>query len=213
MSKKKKYYVVWNGKRKGIYTSWDTCKKQIDGFYGAKYKSFKTKELAEKAYKGNWEDYIGKDVFETTLSKEQLKKIGKPIQNSIASDGACNHKGDAEYQGVYTDTKTLLFKQGPFKEGSNNLMEFLGLVHGLAWLKKNKLEIPIYCDSRIAIGWVWKKKIKTTIKKTKNNKDIFDLVDRGIIWLEKNPEMISNKYILKWETKAWGEIPADFGRK
>ncbi len=32
-------------------------------------------------------------------------------------------------------------------------------------------------------------------------------------WLEKNPEMISNRTILKWETKAWGEIPADFGRK
>jgi ribonuclease HI len=210
---KKKFYVVWEGKKRGIYTSWNNCKKQIDGYVGAKYKSFKTEELAKKAFQGNYEDYIGKDIHETTLSKEELAKIGKPITNSIAVDGACDHKGNAEYQGVYTDTKTLLFKQGPFKGGSNNLMEFLALVHGLAWLKKNKLELPLYSDSRTAIGWVWKKNIKTTIKKTKENKEIFDLVDRGIAWLKKNPEMISNKYILKWETKAWGEIPADFGRK
>jgi len=210
---KKKFYVVWEGKQRGIYTSWNNCKKQIDGFIGAKYKSFKTEELAKKAFQGNYFDFIGKDIHETTLSKEELTKIGKPITNSIAVDGACNHKGDAEYQGVYTDTKTLLFKQGPFKGGSNNLMEFLALIHGLAWLKKNKLDLPLYSDSRTAIGWVWKKAIKTTIKKTKENKEIFDLVDRGIDWLKKNPEMISNKYILKWETKAWGEIPADFGRK
>ena len=213
MAKKKKYYVVWEGKKRGVYTSWDTCKKQIEGFVGAKYKSFKTEELAKKAFKGNWEDFIGKDIFETTLSKEDLKKIGKPISNSIAVDGACDNKGVAEYQGVFTDTKTLLFKQGPFQGGSNNLMEFLALVHGLAWLKKEKMTLPLYSDSRTAIGWVWKKKIKTTIKKTKKNKEIFDLVDRAILWLEKNPEMISNKFILKWETKAWGEIPADFGRK
>jgi len=211
--KKNKFYVVWEGKKRGIYTSWDKCKKQIDGYIGAKYKSFKTKDLAEKAFKGNYNDFIGKDIYETTLSKEELKKIGKPIINSIAVDGACDNKGNSEYQGVYTDTKTLLFKQGVFKGGSNNLMEFLALVHGLAWLKKNKLELPLYSDSRTAIGWVWKKAIKTTIKKTKENKPIFDLVDRGIIWLNNNPEMISNKYILKWETKAWGEIPADFGRK
>lgn len=211
--KKKKYYVVWEGKKRGIYTSWNTCKKQIEGFTDAKYKSFLTEELAKKAFKGNYYDYIGKELIETTLSKEQLAIIGKPILNSIASDGACDNKGNAEYQGVYTDTKTLLFKQGPFKEGSNNLMEFLGLVHGLAWLKKNKLNIPIYCDSKTAIGWVWKKKIKTTIKQTENNKEIFDLIKRAIKWLEENPEMITNKYILKWETKAWGEIPADFGRK
>ena len=210
---KKKFYVVWEGKKRGIFSSWNDCKKQIDGFTGAKFKSFKTAALAKKAFNSNYEDYIGKTIFETTLSKAALVKIGKPILNSIAVDGACNNKGDAEYQGVYTDTKTLLFKQGPFKGGSNNLMEFLALVHGLAWIKKNKLELPIYSDSKTAIGWVWKKAIKTTIKKTQENKAIFDLVDRGIVWLKNNPEMISNKYILKWETKAWGEIPADFGRK
>ena len=207
---KKKFYVVWEGKKKGIYTSWNDCKKQIDGFVGAKYKSFALKENAEKAFKGNYTDYIGKKDKEITLSKEELLRIGKPILNSISVDGACNNKGDAEYQGVYTDTQTELFKQGPFKGGSNNLMEFLALVHGLAYCKQHKLDLPIYSDSRTAISWVKCKAIKTTIKKTATNKKVFSLIDRAIFWLKNNT--YSNK-ILKWETKAWGEIPADFGRK
>jgi len=211
MAKKKKYYVVWEGNKKGIYTSWDACKKQIEGYTGAKYKSFKTKELAEKAFKnGDWENYIGKDIFETKLTKEELKKIGKPILKSIAVDGACDNKGNAEYQGVFVDTKTLLFHQGPFKGGSNNIMEFLALVHGLAYCKQHKLDLPIYSDSKIAINWVKKKQINTSIRPNKDNRYLFELIQRALKWLKTNT--YKNK-ILKWETKAWGEIPADFGRK
>lgn len=211
MSKKKqKYYVVWQGHKNGIFNSWDACKNQITNYKGAKYKSFKDKETAEKAYKGNYEDYIGKTVFETELSKKELEKIGKPILNSIAVDGACDNKGNAEYQGVYTDTKTLLFHQGPFKGGSNNIMEFLALVHGLAYCKQHKLDLPIYSDSKIAINWVKKKQINTSIRPNKDNAYLFELIQRALKWLKSNT--YKNK-ILKWETKAWGEIPADFGRK
>ena len=210
MAKKKKYYVVWEGHNKGVYTSWDACKKQINDFKGAKYKSFKTKEMAEKAFRGNYTDYIGKNIVESDLSKAELAKIGQPILNSIAVDGACDNKGNAEYQGVYVDTKTLLFHQGPFKGGSNNIMEFLALVHGLAYCKQHKLDLPIYSDSRIAINWVKKKYINTSIRPNKDNKYLFELIQRALKWLKSNT--YKNK-ILKWETKAWGEIPADFGRK
>ncbi len=210
---KKKYYVVWEGKKRGVFSNWSVCQKQIKGFVGAKYKSFLTKEMAEKAFTGNYNEYIGKTIVATTLTKEELKKIGKPITKSIAVDGACNNKGVSEYQGVFTDAKTMLFKQGPFQGGSNNLMEFLALVHGLAYCKQHKINLPIYSDSKTAISWVWRKKIKTTIERTSQNKEIFTLVDRAINWLQKNPKTVTHDKILKWETKAWGEIPADFGRK
>jgi len=210
---KRKFYVIWNGHQTGVFSSWNVCKKHITNFTGAQYKSFISKIDAERAFKANYADYVGKDTKKVKLSVAELKRIGRPILNSISVDGACNNKGLSEYQGVYTDTKTKLFKLGPFKEGSNNLMEFLALVHGLAYLKKNKLDLFIYSDSRTAISWVWRKKIKTTIKRTSENKKIFELVDRAIDWLQKNPEMVTHTNISKWETKAWGEIPADFGRK
>ncbi len=207
---KKKFYVVWEGNNTGIYNTWKECQQQIEGYKGAKYKSFKTEKNAKEAFKNNYEDYIGKNIFETELTKEQLKQIGNPILNSIAVDGACNNKGVSEYKGVYTDTETQLFLQGPYKGGSNNIVEFLALVHALAYCKKHKLNLPIYSDSRIAINWVQKKYFNTSIKKTKDNKKVFELMDRALHWLKTSS--YKNK-ILKWQTKAWGEIPADFGRK
>ena len=115
-----------------------------------------------------------------------------------------------EYQGVDTSTKKVLFKQGPFEEGTNNIGEFLALVHGLAYLKQHKSELILYSDSKIAINWVKQKQCKTKLEESPKNKVIFDLVRRAILWLNNNEYKTT---IVKWETKAWGEIPADYGRK
>ena len=210
--KKKKYYTVWKGHHTGVFESWNDCKAQIKNFDGAQYKSFETFEAAKSALKGNYFDYVGKNKgFKSELSPEQLKKIGQPNYNSISVDAASSgNPGKMEYRGVDTKTKKQLFIQGPFEEGTNNIGEFLALVHGLAFLKKNKSDRIIYTDSRTAISWVKKKNCNTKLERNDKNKPVFDLVDRAVEWLKKNTY---NTVIVKWETKAWGEIPADFGRK
>lgn len=209
--KKSKFYVVWEGREKGIFETWDECYTQIFEFPKAVYKSFKTRQLAEQAFRSSSKEFIGKDIFETELSAEQLKLIGSPIQESISVDGAWNTtSGVVEYQGVYTKTGEALFKMGPFNDGTNNIVEFLGIVHALAYCKQNNLNLPIYSDSRNAIGWVRDKEARTNHGRNNNNKKLFNLIDRAIKWLKEND--FKNK-ILKWETKAWGENPADFGRK
>ena len=210
--KKKKYYTVWKGHKTGVFESWDDCKALIKDFQGAQYKSFATFEAAKKALKGNYKDYIGKAKrFNSELSEAQLKKIGQPNYNSIAVDAASSgNPGKMEYRGVDTKTKKQLFIQGPFEEGTNNIGEFLALVHGLAYLKQRNSNRIIYTDSRTALSWVRKKKCNTKLKPSEKNKDIFELVDRAEKWLTTNNYTTT---IVKWETKAWGEIPADFGRK
>jgi ribonuclease HI len=211
MAKKKKYYVVWEGRRKGIFENWDDCKKQVDKFEGAKYKSFETRYAAEQALKGHSTAYIGSSNVKPAQSSAQLKTFGNPISDSISVDGAWNTAtGMSEYQGVHTATKKKLFHKGPFEEGTNNTMEFLALVHALAYCQKHNLDQPVYSDSRTAISWVKNKNARTKLKRTKKNEPIFDLLLRAIEWLHSNT--YKNK-ILKWETKAWGENPADFGRK
>lgn len=211
MSKKAKFYVVWHGKRPGIYKTWKDCKAQIDGQKGAQYKSFGTFEEAKKAYNSNYEFYKGKKKGETTLSAELLLKIGQPNYHSISVDAASSgNPGIMEYQGVDTKTQKKLFKQGPFAQGTNNIGEFLALVHGLAYLKERKSDRVIYTDSRTAMSWVRKKTCNTKLPETPKNKAVFDLIRRAIDWLKNNTY---NTPIVKWETKAWGEIPADFGRK
>ncbi|MGB1284778.1 MAG: viroplasmin family protein [Polaribacter sp.] len=210
--KKKKYYTVWKGHHTGVFDSWDDCKAQIKDYQGAQYKSFATFDAAKKALNGNYKDYIGsKKKFKNELSSDQLKKIGKPNYNSIAVDAASSgNPGIMEYRGVETKSKKQLFIQGPFAEGTNNIGEFLALVHGLAFLKKKNSDVILYTDSKIAMSWVKKKVCNTKLKRTDKNKTLFELVDRAIEWLKNNTY---KTVIVKWETKAWGEIPADFGRK
>lgn len=208
---KSKYYVVWKGRQTGIFESWEECNVQIFGFKDAVYKSFKTKKLAEDAFKSPSKDFIGKDFFETELTKEQLILLGDPIQDSIAVDGAWNTTtGVVEYQGIHIKTKTVFFKMGPYDDGTINIVEFLGIVHALAYCKQKKLTVPIYSDSRNAIGWVRDKEARTLHERSEKNTKLFELIDRAIKWLNENE--FENK-ILKWETRAWGENPADFGRK
>ena len=208
----KKYYVIWEGKKKGVFTSWNVCKKNIDGYPGAKYKSFADKAMAEKAFLGTYEEYKGVSTKKKELSAEEKKAYGKPILNTIAVDAACSgNPGKMEYRGVATSTGTQLFIKGPYISGTNNIGEFLALVHGLAWLQQKKQPtLPIYSDSRIAISWVKQRKCKTKLPLNKDTEILFDLIKRAELWLKNNP---FQNQILKWETKAWGEIPADFGRK
>ena len=208
---KQKYYVVWEGTEPGVYDKWEKCKKQIEGYEGAIYKSFLTKEMAEYAFERSPKEFIGKDIKESALSKEQLAVIGKPLVDSICVDGACSgNPGVAEYRGVDTQTGAEFFRQGPYDDGTNNVMEFLGIVHALAFCKQRNLDLPIYSDSKNAITWVKYKNPRTKLKPTSKNQKIFELIDRAVKWLHENN--YKNK-ILKWETKAWGENPADFGRK
>ncbi|MEM7485656.1 MAG: ribonuclease H family protein [Bacteroidota bacterium] len=211
MANKAKFYVVWKGKRPGIYEKWADCKAQIEGFKGAQYKSFQDFAAAKKAFNSNYLEYKGKSKAKKELSAEDLLKIGEPNYDSISVDAASSgNPGKMEYQGVDTKSKKMLFRQGPFEQGTNNIGEFLALVHGLAFLKNNKSSRILYSDSRIAIGWVRKKKCGTKLKKNTKNKVVFELIERAEKWLRENRY---NTPIVKWETKAWGEIPADFGRK
>jgi ribonuclease HI len=211
MAKKRKIYVVWQGKTSGIYKTWNECKEQVDGV-SAKYMGFETLAEAELAFKNGHEEYWGQKSKKKELSAEEIAKYGKPIGQSIAVDAAFSGRTKMlEYQGVFVETNTKIFLFGPVQGGTNNIGEFLALVHVLAYQKQNKINYPIYSDSRTAMSWVRQKRCKTELKKEQKNVKIFDLVARAEKWLREND--YSQYKILKWNTKIWGEIPADFGRK
>ncbi len=206
---KQKFYVVWRGRKPGIYKTWDECRAQILGFKDAVYKSFPTKIEAEEAYRESARNHVGKSSSEPTPAHP--RQYGNPVWDSICVDAACDTTtGLMEYQGMYLKTKKMLFHQGPYKNGTNNIGEFLAVVHALSYCAKHKLNIPVYSDSRTALVWVGNKKAKTKLVKTSGNNILFELIERAEKWLKNN--QYPNK-ILKWETDAWGENPADFGRK
>lgn len=207
--KKQKYYVVWQGHHPGIYSSWEACKAQVDNFPDARYKSYESRAEAEAAYSQGPEK--NRKAFAPKAMKP-TQRSGGIIKESISVDAACSgNPGLMEYRGVWTADRSEIFHYGPAKDGTNNIGEFLALVHALALLhKKNDSSTPIYSDSKTAIAWVKKKKANTQLKLTKHNAELFEMIRRAEKWLKENTW---KNPIHKWETEHWGEIPADFGRK
>ncbi len=201
---------MWVGHNPGVYDTWDACQEQIKGFSSAVYKSFSGREEAEKAYKGASSEYIGK---EEKKGRERMLSDSKhqPVIPSISVDAACSgNPGRLEYRGVETASGSELFREGPYIKGTQNIGEFLAIVHGLAYLKKNKLILPLYSDSLTAMKWVRDKRINTRLNRDPQTEKLFQVVDRALTWLKENAGVTS---VLKWDTSSWGEIPADFGRK
>ena len=115
-----------------------------------------------------------------------------------------------EYRGVDVASGAELFRFGPIDDGTNNVGEFLALVHALALCKQQGWTMPIYSDSRTAQAWVRNRHAKTSLAKTPRNAKLHQLIARAEAWLNNNT--YPNR-IIKWKTEEWGEIPADFGRK
>ena len=214
--KKPKFYVVWQGREPGVYSSWDACQKQISGFSGAKYKSFDTMAKAKVAFQQDADEHWGKGdgapkkATTPVVDFQELSGLGVNM-SAWCVDAACKgNPGQLEYQGIDLATGTNMFHMGPYPEGTVNIGEFLAIVHALALLHEKEPDTPIYSDSKIGITWIRQGKCKTKLPPSADSQRVFNLVARAEKWLAShswtNP-------ILKWETSRWGENPADFGRK
>lgn len=231
---KQKFYVVWDGAEDGVFTSWDACKEAVSGYSNARYKAFKTEEEAEEAFAMGWEAFVekekrdeqaaseasatsrvaGTESVDTSSGSRRPVPVTLPegaINDAIAVDAACSgNPGAMEYRGVYLKTGKEIFHYGPV-HGTNNIGEFLAIVHGLALLKQKGLNtMPVYSDSVNAQLWVRRKKCKTTLQRNEKTEALYQMIERAELWLANNT--YANP-IIKWPTEEWGEIPADFGRK
>ena len=207
MTQKAKFYVVWKGRKTGVFSSWEECAAQVQGFTGAQYKSFTSRSAAEQALRGKNVIHREKPVS----SAERLFSPPPPVAESYCVDAACSgNPGPLEYRGVDLRNGKEIFRQGPYQHGTNNVGEFLAIVHALRSLEKQHRTLTVYSDSSTAIGWVKKKNCNTTLVADKQNAPLFKLIDQAEDWLAEHS--IASP-ILKWDTKTWGEIPADFNRK
>lgn len=219
---KPKYYVVWEGKKPGVYSTWAKCKAQTDQYAGAKYKSYESREAAEAAFRAGWKGNWGSSAGGAGSASKLKSKSGSSRSagmetseevdyDSISVDvGTRGNPGPVEYKGVDTRTGEVLFSVGPISKGTNNLGEFLAIVHALAYLQKQGSSKTVYTDSVNAMKWLKQKKVATTLPRDNSTEEIWLMIDRAEQWLRTHT--YSNK-VLKWQTKQWGEIKADYGRK
>lgn len=212
---KRKFYVVWVGHSPGIYDSWEECKAQTDGFPGAKYRAFDSQLAATNAYRGDPEEAAAmlRTIAKHSPKVTNYEAIPDIILDSIAVDGACaKNPGPMEYRGVDVQTGAELFHFGPADDGTNNVAEYLALVHALALFdRQGNTHTAIYSDSRTALSWLRNRGHKSKLAPTPRNSRLFELLRRADAWVQSHPHYPNR--VLKWDTERWGEIPADFGRK
>ncbi len=214
-SSKRKYYVVWEGRAPGIYDSWEECQEQINGFPGAKYRSFSNQDEATRAFRGRPEEHM---AFLRKLGEQHRRAAVDYTQipgirlDAVAVDGACSkNPGPMEYRGVRVADGVEIFHVGPLQGGTNNIGEYLALIHICALFdKRGDRTTPIYSDSRTALSWLKRGHSNTKITPTEENAELLRILARADAWLATHRPV---NPILKWDTEAWGEIPADFGRK
>jgi len=219
---KPKFYVVWRGREPGVYATWEQCQSQVKGFAGAAFKSFPSFEEAKTAFAGEAPVYKKAGRKKAKSSADTLQNPPEDRHDTVlplpkevtadawAVDAACSgNPGQMEYRGVDLATGAEMFHFGPML-GTNNIGEFLAIVHALAVFRKQGISKTIYSDSRIAMGWVRKGKCKTTLVRNAKTSRLYEIIARAETWLASNSVSVP---LLKWRTEDWGEIPADFGRK
>ena len=201
-----RYYVVWRGRKAGIYASWPECEAQVKGFAQAQYKAFGSRQEAERALRNSFEQYRGRPAS----AQKWLFAPDPPVLPSLCVDAACDGSpGRLEYRGVETKTGRQLFHAGPFADGTNNVGEFLAIALAFEWLATHKLDWPVYSDSVNAIAWIQAGRCRTKLRRSSSNRVLFESIARA------EEALLSQRTcrVLKWDTQAWGENPADFGRK
>ena len=209
--KKPKWYVVWSGRKPGVYSNWTEASEHVTGVAGAQFKSFTSEAEARAAFAGQYAEYAGTNTTAGKKSMAELADLGV-VLDSIAVDAACaGVPGPMEYRGVHVETGAEIFHMGPYEDATNNIGEFLGLVHAIAFLhQRGKHEMPVYSDSETALSWLRAGTCRTKQPRSARNAAVFELIARAGKWLAEHE--FTNP-VLKWETDKWGEIPADYGRK
>lgn len=217
----KKLYVVINGYEPGVYSTWEECKKNVNGFSSPLYKSFKESDL--KSENIDEKDIEFLNFYNKCNKKDQsiktpVKKIVdlQIIEDSICVDGACSgNPGLGEFRCVDVKSGEVIFSSSEYENTTNNLMEFFALCEAVKYtlsLAPDKRR-PIYSDSITAMAWVRDRVCKTSLRPMKGNYDSYSSIKFWDKWLKENDLKIKDCNILKWDTKKWGEIPADFNRK
>ncbi len=217
----RRYYVVWKGRQPGVYDNLDDAMEQVDNFPGALFKSYPTAAEAADAYRREELKNDKADLGSLLLNSARMNMPapGKPDYmqfpeidlNGWAVDASCQgNPGRMEYRGVELMTGREIFRVGPFEKSTNNIGEFLAIVHAISLMQKKGETHTIYSDSVTGMAWVRDRKIKTKLERTAANENSFKMMERALSWLNSHS---FRPRILKWQTEIWGEIPADFGRK
>lgn len=166
---KKKIYAVRKGKTTGIFYSWDECSASVNGYPGAEYKSFTTKEEAN-SYLGN--------SFAVQIEEEKKDQKNTALDGTESTLTAYVDGSFDPSIGKYAFGCILLTPEGEIIRESGNGQdpeslairnvagEMLGAMYAVQWAVNHGYpSLTIYYDYEGIAKWAkgdWKAKNKRT---------------------------------------------------
>ena len=181
----KTFYAVHKGKVPGVYSTWNECKSQVDGFSGAKYKKFGSIEEAK----------VFLEFGDSPPVKEQKSSEEDCLE--IYTDGACSSNGSKDARGgsgVFFGDNDHRNISVPLPENiphTNQVAELYAIYLALSICEKEKVKrkIKLFTDSKYSINcvtvwyfsWVksgWKKSDGKAVKHRELIQNIRDLMDK-----------------------------------
>jgi len=157
-----KFYAVARGRKTGIFTSWPEAERQVKGFAGARFKSFKTKQealafLKDPSYKtsGSSSKNFKSDSKTPKTGQGQAAKAAYP-ENAVmvyTDGGAIGNPGPGGYGVVFESGETFC---GGFNLTTNNRMELLAVITALEALDGETRPICLHSDSRYVVNGITK---------------------------------------------------------
>ena len=203
---KSKWYVVWVGRKTGVFTSWNECKAQVDGYKGSKYKAFGSEEEANEALTDGFnkasanpavsvKPYKDEDPFKTFTPAEVL---AHPAPIKIFSDGACHRNPGPSATGLsyYINNELVELWSGLYEPiGSNSISELNGLIQAVEMASKaNTSErTAIFTDSMYAL------------KVAK----LWGLTWKDNDWKKADKKPVQNLELVKWLVEATEKLPSN----
>jgi ribonuclease HI len=171
-----KFYVIWVGRKPGIYDNWSEAFKQVEKFNGAKYKSFTSEQDAREAFSNSPNKELFHNSKKQPINEKKIYTDTRIESNiHIYCDGGCEPNPGECSSGIviYKDNTLASLYYGLYqKNGTNNIAELLALLHSLKFAQsflEQGLTVQILCDSKYSIdcitNWSYKWKENNWTKK------------------------------------------------
>ena len=159
--KPKKFYAVQKGLVPGVYSSWEACKSNVEGFPGARYKSFLIEEEAQAYVEGREFDVKTQKYEKANVEEDELAGVVAYVDGSYDEETKMYAYGIViinQGQEVHLSGKG---NDAEMASMHNVAGEIMGSMEAMTWAKDNGIaEITICHDYSGIAEWAlgnWKR--------------------------------------------------------
>ena len=201
-SKNKVYLVEEAPGKYRSFDNWPACQAFVQGRPIA-FAGGATREAAMQKLNATRDWQLSGGPKKKSSSKPKVPGGPLPTEGLTSDAGTHGNPGPCEYQ--VTDLKGKILEHRHLGVHTNNYAELAG-IEAMVRIAGERGESVCWTDSTIAMGWIRSGRLGPTVREP-------ELIKGLIHRINALQAEYPNVTLKKWNTREWGQIPSDFGRK